>query len=256
MTLALFFEGTGQGVAGNITNVTRLRDACVEDASQRLHLESGPGTHLGALVLGKIAGTDGMRIFRAARRWFESAYRSLPSNGIGTNVFLFGFSRGASLARHFAQWLDKLGIAVEYLGLWDTVDAMPGIDVDETCAPNVRRVRHAIARDEARRFFAVVPIVSEVEGKVVQRVFPGCHSDVGGLYDDNHVVADVALAWVARGAVEAGLRLRPGIRLTQVPSAPIKLHSSHQLASNLWGAFKPVKRILKGIPRHPICKGL
>ena len=24
-------------------------------------------------------------------------------------------------------------------------------------------------------------------------VFPGCHSDVGGLYDDNHAIADVTL---------------------------------------------------------------
>jgi len=27
-----FFEGTGRGVAGKITNVTHLRDLCVEDA--------------------------------------------------------------------------------------------------------------------------------------------------------------------------------------------------------------------------------
>ena len=34
MNLCLFFEGTGRGVAGKITNVTRLRDLCVEDARQ------------------------------------------------------------------------------------------------------------------------------------------------------------------------------------------------------------------------------
>ena len=31
MNLCLFFEGTVQGVAGKITNVTRLRDICVEE---------------------------------------------------------------------------------------------------------------------------------------------------------------------------------------------------------------------------------
>ena len=36
MNLCLFFEGTGQGVAGKITNVTRLRDICVDDARQKL----------------------------------------------------------------------------------------------------------------------------------------------------------------------------------------------------------------------------
>ena len=29
MNLCLFFEGTGRGVAGKVTNVTRLRDLCV-----------------------------------------------------------------------------------------------------------------------------------------------------------------------------------------------------------------------------------
>ena len=34
MNLCLFFEGTGQGVAGKVTNVTRLRDICVDDVRQ------------------------------------------------------------------------------------------------------------------------------------------------------------------------------------------------------------------------------
>ena len=50
-----------------------------------------------------------------------------------TSVFLFGFSRGALIARHFAAWLDKLGISVAYLGLWDTVDATIGLDVAAEC---------------------------------------------------------------------------------------------------------------------------
>jgi len=43
MNLCLFFEGTGQGVAGRITNVTRIRDLCVDNAGQKLHLEPGLG---------------------------------------------------------------------------------------------------------------------------------------------------------------------------------------------------------------------
>ena len=77
-------------------------------------------------------------------------------------------------------------------------------------------------------------------------VFPGVHSDVGGLYDDNHRVADEALRWIVAPACRAGLRLKPGASLA-VPSAPIVLHSSHRLVSNLWGALGAVKRDLKGI---------
>ena len=36
MNLAMFFEGTGQGVEGKFTNVTRLRDLPVEDDGHRV----------------------------------------------------------------------------------------------------------------------------------------------------------------------------------------------------------------------------
>ena len=104
MNLCLFFEGTGRGVAGCITNVTRLRDLCVDDSRQKLHLEAGPGTHFGSYLAGKIAGVDWRTTFRSARRWFEANYETLPKDGIATKVFLFGFSRGALIARHFAAW--------------------------------------------------------------------------------------------------------------------------------------------------------
>jgi len=38
LNICLSFEGTGQGVAGKITNVTRLRDLCVAEARQKLYL--------------------------------------------------------------------------------------------------------------------------------------------------------------------------------------------------------------------------
>ena len=151
MNLCLFFEGTGQGVAGKVTNVTRLRDICVDDVRQKLHLEAGPGTRLGSYLCGKIAGSDWQAIFRDARRWFEANYETLPKDGIATKVFLFGFSRGALIARHFAAWLDKLGAAVAYLGLWDTVDSTVGLDVAADCPRNVKKARHAVSRDGAKR---------------------------------------------------------------------------------------------------------
>ncbi len=99
MNLAIFFEGTGQGVPGRFTNVTRLHDACRSGPSQKLHLVPGLGTRFGALAAGKIAGLDWQAAFADARRWFEANYRTVPECGIGTTVYLFGFSRGALLAR-------------------------------------------------------------------------------------------------------------------------------------------------------------
>lgn len=269
MNLAIFFEGTGQGVPGKFTNVTRLHDACRSGDSQKLHLVPGLGTRFGAFAAGKIAGLDWRAAFADARRWFEANYRTVPADGIGTTVYLFGFSRGALLARHFTAWLDKLGVSVEYLGLWDTVDSVAGLDVSEECPGNVRLARHAIARDEQRRFFRPVPLTdssrrsvgvgatASSRRQVVQMLFPGVHSDVGGLYADNHVIADVALAWVARPASQRGLRLKPGVRLVQKfdPSSAV-LHDSRRLISNLWGILGSTPRMLDGIPLHPSCRYL
>ena len=256
MNLCLFFEGTGQGVAGKITNVTRLRDLCADDARQKLHLESGPGTHFGAYLRGRIAGSDWRAIFRSARRWFEANYETLPKDGVSTKVFLFGFSRGALMARHFASWLDKLGVAVAYLGLWDTVDATLGLDVAEDCPRNVGRARHAVSRDETRKFFQYVPLRGG-KGQVAEMLFPGSHSDVGGLYDDNHLVADLSLAWIAAGAKREGVRFRRGVRLSQkLDVSAVVLHDPHDLASNLWGAFGRVRRHLPRLRLHFSCKGL
>ena len=67
MNLALFFEGTGQGVAGRCTNVTRLRDLCAEGARQLLRLDPGPGARFGSYLAGRIAGADWRGIFGGYR---------------------------------------------------------------------------------------------------------------------------------------------------------------------------------------------
>ena len=247
MNVALFFEGTGQGVQGTKTNVSLVYEACVPEG-QKLHLEAGPGTRFGYLLRGRVAGRDWRKIFQSARRWFEARYDR------GDRVFLFGFSRGALLARHFAAWLDKLDVAVEYLGLWDTVDATPGLDVSEACPPNVRFARHAVAENEARRFFAYVPLVDAApppSRRVEERLFPGVHSDVGGLYDDNHELADVARTWIAQPARARGLRFRPDADFPETanPETAVR-HDSQRLVSNLFGLLRPVQRVFPSTLGH------
>ena len=180
-------------------------------------------------------------IFARARRWYEAQVAATPSGAPQTRIFLFGFSRGALLARHFAAWLDRLGVEVEYLGLWDTVDATPGLAVAEDCPANVRFARHAVAEHEARRFYAYVPLRG---GQVEEALFPGVHSDVGGLYEDNHELADAARAWVAAPAVARGLRFRAGtdFSATRAP-ATAKRHDSLRLVSNLFGLLRPARRL-------------
>jgi len=247
MNLALFFEGTGHGVHGKKTNVSLVYEAC-EAEGQSLHLEAGPGTNVGYFLSGAAAGHDWRKIFASARRWFEANYKS-KEEVEARKVFLFGFSRGALLARHFAAWLDKLSIEVEYMGLWDTVDATPGLEVSEMCPPNVKFARHAVAEHEARRFFAYVPLWGR---EVEEELFPGSHSDVGGLYEDNHELADAARAWIVQPAVERGLRLRKGVTLNdRVDSKTAIRHDSLRHLSNFFGLLRPAKRLFpKGMKRH------
>jgi len=268
LNVVLFFEGTGQGVAGSFTNVTRLRNLCVDDEYQRLHLESGPGTHFGAYAVGAIHGIGWRQILRRAKTWFGRVCAGHETKGQGregregrekVRIFLFGFSRGALIARRFAEELEAQGFPVAFLGVWDTVDSTINLDVSERCPSNVRVARHAIARDETRRFFSLVPLLPsqtpQTSQSCSQLVFPGSHSDVGGLYPDNHVIADASLGWMARCAARAGLRLKPG---AEIPASndfrAAVLHDSSDEPSNLWGAFNPVRRVLKGLRCHASCK--
>ena len=199
MNLALFFEGTGQGVRGKRTNVSLVYEACLEDDAQRRHLEAGPGAHIGARVLGKTSGVGWRMIFARARRWYEAQVAATPSGAPPTRIFLFGFSRGALLARH------------------------------------------AVAEHEARRFYAYVPLRG---GQVEEALFPGVHSDVGGLYEDDHALADAARAWVAAPAIERGLRFRPGTDFSEACVSPTAVrHDSLRLVSNLFGLLRPARRL-------------
>lgn len=246
--LALFFEGTGQGVFGKKTNVSLVCESCVEDAAQRLHLEAGPGARVGAWLLGRTSGVGWRNIFGRARRWFEARRSELPKGGAAPTVFLFGFSRGALLARHFAAWLDKLGVEVAYLGVWDTVDATPGLEVSKECPGNVRFARHAVAEHEARRFFPYVPLKGD---RVEEELFPGAHSDVGGLYADNHELADAARAWIAAPAADRGLRFKAGTRFDVAydPKTAVR-HDSLRLVSNLFGLLRAKRRVFPATLRR------
>ena len=255
MNLVLMTEGTGQGVYGRKTNVSRLYDLLVEGRNQRVNLEAGPGTrpfrHLG----GTFFGSDAMSIVNHHQNWFLN---HAPRTGELKTV-LFGFSRGALVMRVFAEWLCQRGFPVEYMGLWDTVDSTVGIRGEDciNLPTNVKFARHAVARDEQRKFFGYLPL-REVEGverveRVEELVFPGSHSDVGGLYDDNHAIADVTLRWILEPGVERGLRVDRGQRAEDNGQRQYVVHDSLTEPTNGWGMIDPAKRALVGVKKHSLC---
>ena len=252
MNLVLLTEGTGQGVHGRRTNVSRLYDLLVEGKNQRVNLEAGPGTRPFRHFGGAFFGADAMSIVNHHQNWFLNHAPRTDE----LKVFLFGFSRGALIMRVFAEWLCQRGFAVEYMGLWDTVDSTVGIRGEDyvSLPTNVKFARHAVARDEQRKFFGYLPL-REVEGgeKVEELVFPGSHSDVGGLYDDNHAIADVTLDWILEPAVASGLKTESRRTTAEDGQRQYVLHDSLKEPTNGWGMLGPVRRLLDGVKRHAIC---
>ena len=275
MNLVMMTEGTGQGVHGRKTNVGRLYDLLVENGNQRINLEAGPGTHAFRHLGGTFFGADAMSIVNHHQNWFLN---HAPRQEL--KIFLFGFSRGALIMRVVADWLCQRGFPVEYMGLWDTVDSTAGIKGEDyiELPSNVKFARHAVARDEFRRFFAYLPLkpnpalgtdcasnsrrpTHQAPGTQLEElVFPGSHSDVGGLYDDNHTIADVTLDWILEPALKRGLKIlveadrSPLLHCTPTPTTfAYKIHDSLKEPTNGWGLLDPVKRVLDGIRRHPLC---
>jgi uncharacterized protein (DUF2235 family) len=137
--------------------------------------------------------------------------------------------------------IGKDGIKIEFVGLWDTVDAY-GLPVDEMTRavdlffvkltmrnrklhPNVIWARHALALDDERNTFhprlwdekaqdedlrathAGHPIISIDDLRIGQVWFAGVHSDVGGGYPDDSL-AHVSLEWMMNEAAKRGIRFR------------------------------------------------
>ncbi len=130
----------------------------------------------------------------------------------GDQVFIFGFSRGAALARRFAAVIQKRYLTsvsadeklVRFLGVFDTVAAirrsgltkMPRTRVvfeDFTISPQVQEALHLVSIDENRKAFR--PTLMNKDPRVEEVWFPGAHSDVGGGFA-KHGLSDVALEFM------------------------------------------------------------
>jgi uncharacterized protein (DUF2235 family) len=107
----------------------------------------------------------------------------------------------------------RTGIPIEYMGVWDSVKAAGLLGWNlrwlyTRQIPNVRAARHAVSIDEKRRPYRAYLI--EPPAPAVEEVwFAGVHSDVGGTFDDDPRLPQISLKWIADGALDAGLLLKP-----------------------------------------------
>lgn len=133
-------------------------------------------------------------------------------------IVVFGFSRGAALARKFAGRTLEADpdLHIAFLGVFDTVAAMDGVhtkgeeissDVvfeNGTLDPRVRRAVHIVSLDEDRIAFEPTLINRDEEnpGRITEIWFPGVHGDVGGGYWHDGL-ADVSLRFMIEKCREA-----------------------------------------------------
>ena len=211
----------GSSYAGVATNIARLHqhypaNTTFYDALAQTSLYvSGIGTTTGAadtafpgLSYGR--GRTGV-LGKADEAWAQLSQclgkfvRLLPPNTLSRlQLDLFGFSRGAAAARHFANQVRTLAFAqqfalapdfkctIEFVGLFDTVAAMGGLedfgDVADEINPGLnlylgpdcaQQVVQLCARDEYRRNFCLTRIAPQWPLDIA---LPGAHADLGGGY--------------------------------------------------------------------------
>ncbi len=120
----------------------------------------------------------------------KEAFSDLKEHcGSSAEIYIFGFSRGAAIARIFASKCEK---PVKFLGVFDTVAATKGsFDMNPNTFPDdvilfengtvgdhVEKAIHLIALDEERIIFQ--PTLFNKNNKVQEIWFSGVHTDIGG----------------------------------------------------------------------------
>jgi uncharacterized protein (DUF2235 family) len=128
----------------------------------------------------------------------------------GIAEFADAFCWGTATDQLSPAWADTKfhsgwhAVPIEYLGLWDTVEATGLGPVGKLNWPfthslfNVKRLRHAVSIDEHRgpyREFLVDPRAGFEEAW-----FAGVHCDVGGTFEDGQL-SRIALKWVIDGVI-------------------------------------------------------
>jgi RHS repeat-associated protein len=210
--LALYaFDGTGARYE-TWTHVSILH----RSYSGIAHYREGVGSRWYSSVLGGATGAGGTVRLDDMYRLLVETYKKGDKD-----IDIIGFSRGASLAREFANMIYEKGIEdttyrwerngtsglydrvvdsrltlacapkIRFVGLFDTVGSfgIAGNDINigirMGLPPNVEHAAQAIARDERRSQFPLTPLnAPTARQRFSQQVFSGDHSDIGGGHEE------------------------------------------------------------------------
>ena len=176
---------------------------------QRSFYYSGIGTYGGYFrkklnAMFAPPGADMEQILASGKKDLDENFKD------GDEIFIFGFSRGAAIARMFASKIGKeSGRRVKFLGVFDTVaatknsldldpDTFPASGIvfeDGTMGEHIDEAAHLVSIDEKR--IAFQPTLFNKDKRVTEVWFAGVHSDIGGGYWFDGL-SDITLKFHAR----------------------------------------------------------
>lgn len=258
---SFFFDGTGNNLEidepkQKLSNVARLFQAHVrkqEPLVNRFYYP-GVGTPLNASdpswweklrdseALGGGAGLGSDRRLAKAETDLRDNLR-FNHRVTRIDIAVFGFSRGAALARAFVNRLlakctvkdgiphwpcrtaldgESAPLHFRFVGLFDTVESvgLPGHNLSDMCVhvpEQVERCVHIVSGHELRAFFPLTA-VRGAGTRYDKLVFPGVHSDIGGGYRPGEqarsdLLGRIALNRMRLEAVKSGVPFTPPIDL-------------------------------------------
>lgn len=219
ISVGIFFDGTGnngmnatssekpqknnESYYSNTTNIYKLFK--LFNGDEKIYIE-GIGTVTGAedsdfamATCKNPMGSEGYSSDDKLEKAFSFIKEKMHDQTKEYHFYVYGFSRGAMLARNFCYEVLKPGskisgtIKMKFLGVFDTVESAAFNDYNVTVLPATERAIHLCAVNECRYFFPLTGFFeyskemedtkSETGNSVWKEIFiPGAHADVGGGY--------------------------------------------------------------------------
>ncbi len=200
------FDGT-TCTPSDLSNVFKMYEAY---DSPRKFYATGPGSR-GTFISKAIESMTGHggkdRIHDAYEIW-----RHWNKKGSKETVII-GFSRGAVVAREFANKICADGKRVDFIGLYDSVGSfgnpfnMRDIGYRKTIPVGVSYCAQALAIHEERFTFRVIralPAKGNNVTPIEECWFPGVHSDIGGTLKKG--LGACAIYWMFEQGIKAGIK--------------------------------------------------
>lgn len=275
--LVLFaFDGTREspGTATNVYQLALLYRHAEDARAGRtdIHYQPGPGNPERPDLDAALASSADAIVSAQWSRLLQHL-AAFQSSDRAATIDLVGYSRGAALARHFANevvqntrhgrfWqrdarhgIVTACIDLRFMGLFDSVAQFGLLGsrnhvYDFSIAPDWKLVAHAVALHEHRTLFPLLSAADasgDLPTNVIEQPFVGAHGDIGGglvqVHDegrDTHDLSDMALAWMLGMAQRTGLVFDTPQSAQQMVSDPV-LHdmrtSSQRVSQKLHEAY-------------------